>query len=163
MLAPPASKLQFEIVLDIAADAAQAFAAMVSEAGMRAWIPLCRSARWQHPPGQKAIGVASVRHILVAGGIVAAERIVAWEEGSELHYVFDKTSLPLAQLTRGYVGVMRIESADDGRSRLYWAVHFDPAPGPLASRAAPIMRATLRPFIALMARGLVRAAQGGRA
>lgn len=155
MLPKPASRLQFVIVRDIDADAARVFEVLISEAGMKAWIPMCRTAVWRHPAGAKALGPGSVRHIVLDGGIVADERILAWEPGRELHYRFDQTTLPIAGLTRNYVGVTRVEPLAAGRSRLNWAIHFD-TPGALAL-LAPALRFSLRLLIDAMAGKLARA------
>lgn len=156
MLKPPASRLQFVVVRDIDADVARVFDVLTSEAGMQAWIPMCRSVDWRHAAGAKTPGVGSVRHIVLAGGGVAAERIVAWERGRELHYRFDRTTLPIQQLTRDYVGVTRVDPIGAGRTRLSWSIHFD-SPGVLAA-ASPIVRMSLRPLIASMASRLARTA-----
>ena len=154
MLKPPTSQQAFVIVRDIDAPVSRVFEQLTSEAGMKAWVPLCRSAQWQHPKGARGPGVDSVRDIRLHGGIIAAERMVAWDPGRELHYSFDATTLPVAALTRGYVGVTRIEARGAGTSRLHWAIHFD-SPGPLAL-LRPLVIASLQPLVATMAGRLKR-------
>jgi uncharacterized protein YndB with AHSA1/START domain len=157
MLQIPSSKLQFVVVRDIEANVERVFDVVTSEAGMKAWIPLCRSAQWRYPMGVSAPGVGSVRFIRLVAGIYAAERIVAWEAGRELHYTFDATTLPFDKLTRGYVGVMRVDPVGANRTRLTWSVYFD-TPGRL-NLLAPMVRASLRAFIGLMASKLKRASE----
>ena len=158
MLPQPKSPLRFTVVREINADVARAFEALTSIKGMQAWIPQCRQVRWIHPKARRQIGVDSVRHILLPGGIVAAERIVAWEAGHELHYCFDpESTFPVNALTRNYVGTTRIEALSAKRSRLTWSAHFD-APGPLAL-LVPLVRASLWPLISVMAWRLARHAE----
>lgn len=159
MLAAPTSRQAFVITREIDAPASRVFETLISEAGMKAWAPLCRSARWRNPADARGPGVGSVRELRMHGGVHAQERIVAWEPGRELHYVFDATTLPIAALTRGYVGVTRVEALGAARSRLTWAVHFD-APGPLAL-LRPAVIASLYPLIAMMADALRKRAENG--
>ena len=124
---------------------------------MKAWIPLCRSAEWRHPAGKTSPGKGSVRYIVLHGGILAAERMLAWEQDRELHYSFDQTTLPIAALTRNYVGVTRLEPISAGRTRLIWNIHFD-GPGLLAL-SLPAVRASLYPLIVRMATQVKRVAE----
>lgn len=157
MLPTPASTLQFRITRNIDADLATVFDTLTSEAGMKRWIPLCRSAEWRHPAGMMAPGKGSVRYIVLHGRVLAAERMLAWVPGRELHYGFDQTTLPVAGLTRGYVGVTRLEPAAGSGTRLIWDIHFD-APGLLAL-SLPVVRASLQPLIARMATQVQRVAE----
>ncbi len=157
MLPIPTSRLQFEVVREVNAAPHVVFDALTSEAGMKAWVPLCRSAEWRNPPGRNVPGKDSVRYIVLAGGLVAAERIIDWREGRELHYTFDQSSIPLGAVTTRYVGTTRVESGGSASTRLTWAIHFD-APGWQAA-LAPIMRLNLRGFIGLMASNVRRIAE----
>lgn len=153
---PPASRLQFTVSREIPAAAPRLFDVLTSVEEMRRWIPLCRDVRWRHPPGRSALGPGSVRHVLLAWGFYADERITAWEAGRELHYVFAASNTPFAKPTRNYVGVMRVAPLAKGRSRLLWSIHFD-TPGLLALSAPPV-RMGLRRFIGRMADNISRVA-----
>jgi uncharacterized protein YndB with AHSA1/START domain len=157
MLPTPASTPQFVVVRDIAAAPSSVFDAITSETGMKAWIPLCRSVEWRHPPGLLAPGKGSVRYIVLAGGLVAAERLVDWEEGRELQYTFDESSIPLGAVTTNYVGATRVDSLGSSKTRLTWSIHFD-TPG-WQGLLAPIVRLNLRGFIGLMANNVRRIAE----
>jgi uncharacterized protein YndB with AHSA1/START domain len=157
MLSTPTSTLQFVVVRDIAATPVAVFDALTSPAGMRAWVPMCRSVEWRHPPGRDTLGKDSVRYIVLRGGLVAAERIIAWEEGRELHYTFDESSIPLGAVTTRYVGTTRVESAGSAQTRLSWSIHFD-TPG-WQRALAPVLRLNLRGFIGLMASNVRRIAE----
>ena len=152
MLAAPSSRQQFVIIRDIAAEPAKVFEHLTSEAGMKAWIPLCKSAQWRHAGQARGPGVDSVRQIRLHGGSVADERVLAWKAGRELHYSFDRTTFPVVGLTRNYVGVTRIDKAGRGRSRLTWAVHYD-TPGVL-QLSRPLVSPGLKLLIATMAGNL---------
>jgi hypothetical protein len=154
MLPMPASTPQFVVVRDIAAAPNVVFDAITSEAGMRSWIPLCRSVEWRHPPGQFAPCAGSVRYIVLSGGLVAAERLVAWDEGRELQYTFDQSSIPLGAVTTNYVGATRVESWGASKARLTWSIYFD-TPG-WQGLLAPALRLNLRAFIGLMASNVRR-------
>jgi hypothetical protein len=156
VLPTPSSRFQFAVTRDVAADASTVFEVLTSEAGMMQWIWKCRSAEWRHPAGVTAPGIGSIRHIVLAGGLVASERIVAWDEGRGLHYTFAEASMPVGRLTHDYVGVTTVEPLGPGRARLEWSVHFDPAALPLA---ASLVRLGLRPAIGLMAGNIVRVAE----
>lgn len=157
MLPTPASTPQFVVVRDILAAPSAVFDAITSEAGMKAWIPLCRSVEWRHPPGRIAPGQGSVRYIVLSGGLVAAERLIGWEAGRELHYTFDKSSIPLGAVTTNYVGATRVDSLGSSKTRLTWSIYFD-TPG-WQGLLAPIMRLNLRGFIGLMANNVRRIAE----
>jgi Polyketide cyclase / dehydrase and lipid transport len=152
MLPTPSSKLQFTIIRDINASMVTV---LTAESGMKAWIPLCRSAQWR--PSGATLGVGAVRYIVLSGGIIAAERITAWEPVRELHYTFDESSIPLAAVTRNYVGITRVELLDSRCTRLTWSVHFD-APGRL-KLLEPMLRASLRMFIGVMASRAARTSE----
>lgn len=157
MLPTPVSTPQFVVVRDINAAENVVFDAITSEAGMKAWVPLCRSAEWRHPPGRNVPGPGSVRHIVLSGGLVAAERLVNWEEGRELQYTFDRSSIPLGAVTTNYVGATRVESLGPSRTRLTWTIYFD---APSWQRVlAPVLRLNLRGFIGLMANNVRRIAE----
>jgi len=157
MLPTPTSTLQFVVVRDIAATPATVFDALTSPSGMRAWVPMCRSAEWRHPAGRDSPGMESVRYIVLRGGLVAAERIIAWEAGRELHYTFDESSIPLGAVTTRYVGTTRVESGASAQTRLTWSIHFD-TPG-WQRALAPVLRLNLRGFIGLMAGNVRRIAE----
>ena len=158
MIPTPVSRQQFVVTRPIAAPAIRAFDILTSETGMQSWIPLCRTATWLHPPLRKTPGTDSVRSIVLAGGIIASERIIAWEQGRALQYTFDATTLPIARLTRNYVGTTQFESDGGDRCVLTWAIHFD-APGILVP-FAPLVRSLLKPLISLMSDKLVKLAEG---
>jgi len=149
MLNTPRSTPQFVIVRDIDAPQSVVFEVITSEAGMRAWIPLCRSVEWRHPPGRTAPAAGSVRYIVLAGGLIAAERLIDWDEGRELQYTFDRSSIPLGAVTTNYVGATRLESQGASRTRLIWSIYFD-TPG-WQGLLAPVLRLNLRGLIGLMA------------
>ena len=149
-------KPQFVVVRDVNASSQAVFEALTSQAGMQAWVPLCRSVEWRHPVGRSDPGEGSVRHIVLRGGLVAAERIIGWEEGRELRYTFDASSIPLAKVTTGYVGATRVEG-DAARARLTWSIYFE-SPGWQAT-LAPLLRLSLRGFIGLMAGNVRRIAE----
>ncbi len=158
MLPTPTSKLQFVVIRDIEATPRAVFDALTSLAGMKAWVPLCRSVEWRHPPGKSVPGKDSVRYIVLRGGLVAAERLIGWDEGRELQYTFDTSSIPLGAVTTGYVGTTRVDGVGPASARLTWSIYFD-TPGwqrPLA----PLLRLSLRTFIGMMAgnvRGIAEA------
>lgn len=157
MLPAPASKLQVTVVHEIAASAAQVFAALTTTGGMQAWAPGCRSAEWQHPPGATQPGLGSVRRLLLQGGNVATERMVAWVPGRELHYALVDDMPVITPLTRNYVGVTRVEPLGPNASRLTWQLHFE-TPG-LRRVTAPLLRLLMRFAIAGMAGRIAEAAQ----
>ncbi len=157
MVPTPASTPQFVVVRDIAAAQNVVFDAITSVSGMKAWVPLCRSVEWRHPSGRKVLGSGSVRYIVLCGGLVAAERLVAWDEGRELHYTFDRSSIPLGAVTTNYVGTTRVESLGTAATRLTWSIYFD-TPG-WQGILAPILRLNLRGFIGLMANNVRRIAE----
>jgi hypothetical protein len=148
----PASALQFTVVRTIGTGTAKVFDILISESGMKAWIPLCRSAEWRHPVDAKLPDIGSIRHIVLIGGLIAAERIVGWEAGRELQYTFDQSSLPLNKMTDRYLGVTQIESIEAERTRLRWSVYFD-VPESL-KWLTPLLRFGLRSFVGLMANRL---------
>jgi uncharacterized protein YndB with AHSA1/START domain len=159
MLSTPSSKLQFIAVRDVNVSPQAVFEALTSPAGMKAWVPMCRSADWRHPAGRSTPGVDSVRYIVLSGGLVAAERIIGWEEGRELQYTFDESSIPLAAVTSRYVGTTRVERGGSAQTRLSWSIYFD-TPG-WQRATAPIVRSSLRAFIGLMASNVRRTAEAG--
>jgi Polyketide cyclase / dehydrase and lipid transport len=145
----PTSPLQFTVVRSINAGAAKVFDVLTSESGMKAWIPLCRCAEWRHQGEALFPGVGSIRHIVLVGGLVAAERIVGWEAGRELQYTFDQSSLPLSRVTDRYLGISQIESIDATSSCLRWSVYFDVPEG--LKWLTPALRSGLRSVVGLMA------------
>jgi uncharacterized protein YndB with AHSA1/START domain len=160
MLPTPISTLQFVVIRDIAATPAGVFDALTSLAGMQAWVPMCNWVEWRHPPSRNSLGTDSVRYIVLRGGLVAAERIIAWDEGRELHYTFDESSIPLGAVTTRYVGTTRVESGGPTQTRLTWSIYFD-TPG-WQRALAPILRLNLRGFIGLMASNVRRIAESGQ-
>jgi uncharacterized protein YndB with AHSA1/START domain len=157
MLPTPTSTPQFVVVRDIDASQAIVFDAITSEAGMKAWVPLCRSVEWRHPAGRNVTGIGSVRYIVLLGGLIAAERLIDWDEGRELQYTFDKSTIPLGAVTTNYVGTTRVESLGSARTRLTWSIYFD-TPG-WQALLAPMVRVNLRGFIGLMASNVRRFAE----
>jgi uncharacterized protein YndB with AHSA1/START domain len=160
MLPTPTSTLQFVVVRDIDATPAAVFDALTSPSGMRAWVPMCRSAEWRHPVGRNSPGEDSVRYIVLRGGLVAAERIIAWEDGRELHYTFDESSIPLGAVTTRYVGTTKVERGGSAQTRLTWSIYFD-SPG-WQRALAPVLRLNLRGFIGLMAGNVRRTAESAK-
>lgn len=157
MLKSPASKFQFAVERKVAANIDSVFEVLTSEAGMRQWISGCRSVEWRHPAGVTQPGLGSLRHIVLAGGIVAPERIIGWEQGRGLHYTFDGGSLPISRLVDDYVGVTRLEATGPNSTKLTWAVHFNPRDR--FGLTGLLLRGGLRPAITLMARNIGRAAE----
>ncbi|WP_428312998.1 SRPBCC family protein [Hydrocarboniphaga sp.] len=153
MSATPRSRQQFVIVRNVSATAERVFDVVISPAGMKAWVPMCRSAVWRHPAGTRGPGVGSVRVIEMPGGIVAEETIVYWKAGRQLNYRF-AASAPLTKVAHDYEGMTRVESTGPASCRLTWAIHFD-APGALAV-LAPVVRLSLRGLIGLMVLRVVR-------
>jgi hypothetical protein len=148
-IVPPSSSLQFTIARDIDANASKVFETIVSTQGMERWAPGCERAEWLHPAGTSQPGVGSIRRLLLQGGTVATERIVAWDPGRELHYVMDAPMPIVSPLTRNYVGVTRVEPLGPDRSRLYWQIYFD-TPG-LLQLSAPVLRPLMKAMIGRMA------------
>lgn len=149
MLAAPSSRLRFSLSRPVAASQARVFDALTSEEGMRQWLPMCRSAHWQHPDGKSAPGLGSIRQLVLAGGVVADERIIGWEPGVGLQYTLVDPAMPLARLTENYVGVTYIEPTSTDRCVLHWAAHFDGRG--VKGFIAPGLAAALRPVVSGMA------------
>jgi uncharacterized protein YndB with AHSA1/START domain len=161
MLNTPRSTPQFVVVRDIDAPQSVVFDVITSEAGMRAWIPLCRVVEWRHPPGRIAPVAGSVRYIVLAGGLIAAERLIDWDEGRELQYTFDRSSIPLGAVTTNYVGATRLEAQGASKTRLIWSIYFD-TPG-WQALLAPVLRFNLRGFVGLMANKVCKIAENKNA
>lgn len=159
MLDKPPSRLRFSVSRPVAASHTRVFEALTSEAGMRRWLPMCKSARWEHPEGKTSLCVGSIRRIVLAGGIVADEKIIAWEDGVGLHYGFVNPAFPLARLTEHYVGVTRIEKTGANECILHWAAHFDGRG--FKGAVAPALAATLRPMMSGMVDRLKAIAEQG--
>lgn len=159
MLATPSSKFRFVVSRPVAANHQRVFDLLVSEAGMKAWLPMCKSARWQHPPGRNEPGVGSIRLLILGPGASANERIVAYEKGLGLHYTFADADFALARLTENYVGVTEIEPTGSDSCILRWASHFD-ASG-IKAALAPVLAFALRPMMSGMTGRLKALAERG--
>jgi len=153
MAGTPKSQQQFVIVKTIAASASRVFDVIVSPAGMEGWIPMCRSAVWEHPRGASVIGAGSVRVITMQVGMVAREEMVFWEEGRQLNYTF-QPPIVFEKVTTNYEGVTLVEPTGPDTSRLTWSVHFD-TPG-LQALSKPLVKPGIYALISHMASNVVR-------
>jgi len=153
MAGTPKSQQQFVIVKTIAASATRVFDVIVSPAGMKSWIPMCRSAVWEHPLGSNDIRAGSVRIVTMQVGMVAREEMVFFEDGRQLNYTF-QPPIVFEKVTTNYEGVTRVEPTGPNSSLLTWAVHFD-TPG-LQGLAKPLVKSGIYALINLMASNVVR-------
>jgi len=92
MSSAPSAKQQFVIVKDIAASPEQVFKSLCSATAMKAWVPMCRSATWRHPPGVHSPGLGSVRVFELPGRTACGGAHGCLGSGHRFNYRFEPPS-----------------------------------------------------------------------
>ena len=120
---PQKSPLRFTLLAELDCDVSKAADIMNNPIHMVHWVPMCKSARWEHPAGKLATG--SVRYFGMKAGFIATEAITFFEAPGRLNYtVVTMGALTYSSLFKSYEGVTVIEPRGDSRCRLSWSVHY---------------------------------------
>jgi Polyketide cyclase / dehydrase and lipid transport len=157
-IGPDSRVPQFTVFAEFDASMEAVFNLMGSAEGMQKWVPLCRSVRYTHPDPRTTMGAGSVRHIALAGGAIAIERILKYEPPVRLDYTIESAVIRIDRILKGYVGVTELSARANGRCRLRWEVYFDCLGA--AAIFTPVIRAALSWFIGKMVNNICRLTGG---
>jgi hypothetical protein len=144
------------VSVDLACTPSRLFEIFADPDSWPSWAPGIRKVEWTTPPPH---GEGATRTVTLLGGAQIEEQFTVWEPGRRLSFYVSECNQPI---WHAFAETYAVVPVGDDACRLTWTVAYEPRAGAFARMhpwIRPVMRVTLRTFMAFLKRYVARHAR----